>query len=58
MRCPDTDYKYPANFNAVPKPPAATMLDMANQLIRMETRLVKLMYHLGLDANGRIREEN
>ena len=38
--------------------PQPTLLDMANQLIRMETLLVKLMYHVGLDANGRVREEN
>ena len=38
--------------------PQPTMLDIANQLIRMETRLVKLMYHVGLDANGKIREEH
>ena len=38
--------------------PQPTNEDVLNHLIRMETRLVKLMYHVGLDANGRAREEN
>lgn len=31
--------------------------DIITHLIRIETRLVKLMYHVGLDANGHVREE-
>lgn len=42
-----------------PHPPAQpTNEAIINHLIRIETRLVKLMYHVGLDANGRTREEN
>lgn len=37
--------------------PPPTNDDIINQLIRIETRLVKLMHHSGLDANGRPRDD-
>ena len=39
-------------------PVQPTLADVVTQLVRMETRLVKLMYHAGLDANGRVRDED
>ena len=48
----------PMTLPAPGGPPQTTLADIAAQLVRMETRLVKLMYHVGLDANGRLRDEN
>ena len=48
----------PMTLPAPGGPPQATLTDIAAQLVRMETRMVKLMYHVGLDASGRVREEN
>ena len=50
--------RVPMTLPAPGGPPQPTLTDIAAQLVRMETRLVKLMYHVGLDANGRLREEN
>ena len=46
------NYTYIPNHNPRAEPPAPTTEDLQRQLIRIETRLVKLMQHLGLDAYG------
>lgn len=52
-------YNPTGNWTITTHPPAPyTIDDVINHLTRMETRLVKLMHHVGLDANGRVREEN
>lgn len=33
-------------------PPAPTLQELQDRLVRMETRMVRLMAHLGLDADG------
>lgn len=50
----------PPTLGRATYPPQAvqpTNEDIINHLIRIETRLVKLMYHSGLEANGRVRDE-
>ena len=43
---------YIPNHNPITLPSAQSIEDLQRQLIRIETRLVKLMQHLGLDAYG------
>ena len=58
MRYTDNLPYAPLQAPAAKLQPQPTNEDIINHLIRIETRLVKLMYHVGLDANGRAREEN
>ena len=49
---PHNDITYLMDFKPVTLPSAQSIEDLQRQLVRIETRLVKLMQHMGLDAYG------
>lgn len=46
------NFTYIPDFNPVTLPSAQSVEDLQRQLVRIETRLVKLMHHMGLDTYG------